>query len=151
MYWTGVVRAVGRSGRAAPPPGWSSSTGKVVDRGRRTEILASVDIATLSSIWNYIVKEGGNVAAADGVFDAITERFYLLSQYPRIGRSRDDLRPDCAAFAHRRRTRPAPTSTGNSWLTKIGFVLPLLRDMRRRAFPPELRVRWPRQPAVMAA
>jgi plasmid stabilization system protein ParE len=70
----------------------------VVDRGRRTEILAAVDIATLSSIWNYIVKEGGNLAAADGVFDAITERFYLLSQYPRIGRSRDDLRPGLRSF-----------------------------------------------------
>jgi hypothetical protein len=51
----------------------------VVDRGRRTEILAAVDIATLSSIWNNIVKEGGNLAAADGVFDAITERFSLAA------------------------------------------------------------------------
>ena len=52
----------------------------------------------LSSIWNYIVKEGGNVAAADAVIDAITERFYLLSQHPRMGRSRDDLRPGLRSF-----------------------------------------------------
>jgi plasmid stabilization system protein ParE len=55
--------------------------------------LAPQERAELSNIWNYIVKESGNAAAADGVIDAITERFYLLSQYPRMGRSRDDLRP----------------------------------------------------------
>jgi hypothetical protein len=37
--------------------------------------LAPQARAELSSIWNYIVKESGNVAAADGVIDAITERF----------------------------------------------------------------------------
>lgn len=41
--------------------------------------LAPQARADLSIIWNYIVKESGNVAAADGVIDAITERFYLLS------------------------------------------------------------------------
>jgi toxin ParE1/3/4 len=53
----------------------------------------------LSSIWNYIVTESGNLAAADGVIDAITARFYLLSQYPRMGRARDDLRPGLRSFA----------------------------------------------------
>ena len=48
--------------------------------------LAPQARAELSGIWNYIVKEGDNVPAADGVIDAITERFYLLSQYPRMGR-----------------------------------------------------------------
>ena len=41
---------------------------------------------------------GLNVAAADGVIDAITERFWLLAQYPRMGRSRDDLRPGLRSF-----------------------------------------------------
>ena len=50
-------------------------------------------------IWAYIVKEGGNVAAADSVIDAITERFYLFSQYPRMGRARDDLRSGLRSFA----------------------------------------------------
>jgi toxin ParE1/3/4 len=54
--------------------------------------------AELRNIWSYIVNESGNVAAADGVVDAITERFYLLSQYPRMGRSRDDLRPGLRSF-----------------------------------------------------
>jgi toxin ParE1/3/4 len=55
--------------------------------------------AELRNIWSYIVNESGNVAAADGVVDAITERFYLLSQYPRMGRARDDLRPGLRSFA----------------------------------------------------
>jgi plasmid stabilization system protein ParE len=91
----------------------------VVDRRRRTEILAAVDIATLRSIWNYIVKEGGNLAAADGVFDAITERFYLLSQYPRIGRSRDDLP-----------TAPEIDSLGDSQITESLTRCWLLREER---------------------
>jgi toxin ParE1/3/4 len=61
--------------------------------------LAPQARADLSTIWNYIVTESGNVAAADGVIDAITERFYLLSRYPRMGRLRDDLRPGLRSFA----------------------------------------------------
>lgn len=55
--------------------------------------------AELTNIWLYIVKESGNIAAADGVIDAITERFYLLSQYPRMGRARDDLGVGLRSFA----------------------------------------------------
>ncbi len=61
--------------------------------------LAPQARAELSSIWNFIAKESGNVAAADDVIDGISERFYLLSQYPRMGRSRDDLRPGLRSFA----------------------------------------------------
>jgi toxin ParE1/3/4 len=61
--------------------------------------LAPQARADLDVVWNYIVRESGNVAAADGVIDAITERFYLLSQYPRMGRARDDLRPGLRSFA----------------------------------------------------
>jgi toxin ParE1/3/4 len=61
--------------------------------------LAPQARAELSSIWNHIVTESGNVAAADGVIDAITERFYVLSQYPRMGRTRDDLRPGLRSLA----------------------------------------------------
>jgi plasmid stabilization system protein ParE len=49
--------------------------------------LAPQARAELSSIWNYIFKESGNAVAADSVIDAITERFYLLSQYPHMGRA----------------------------------------------------------------
>jgi toxin ParE1/3/4 len=61
--------------------------------------LAPQARADLSGIWNYVAKEGGNVAAADDIIDALTGRFYLLSQYPRMGRSRDDLRPGLRSFA----------------------------------------------------
>jgi toxin ParE1/3/4 len=61
--------------------------------------LAPQARAELSSIWAYIVRESGNVAAADGIIDTITEHFYLLAQYPRMGRSRDDLRPGLRSFA----------------------------------------------------
>jgi toxin ParE1/3/4 len=60
--------------------------------------LAPQARAELMSIWHYIVEESGNAVAADGVIDAITERFYLLSQHPRMGRSRDDLRPGLRSF-----------------------------------------------------
>jgi toxin ParE1/3/4 len=60
--------------------------------------LAPQARAELSSIWNYIFKESGNAVAADSVIDAITERFYLLSQYPHMGRARDDLRPGLHSF-----------------------------------------------------
>ena len=53
--------------------------------------------AELSSIWNYIAKEGGNVAAADDIIDALTERFYLLSQYAHMGRPATIYAQDCAA------------------------------------------------------
>ena len=61
--------------------------------------LAPQARAELSSIWNHIVTESGNVAAADGAIDGITERFYVLSQYPRMGRTRDDLRPGLRSLA----------------------------------------------------
>jgi toxin ParE1/3/4 len=54
--------------------------------------------ADLRNIWNYIVKESGNVLAANNVIDAISQRFHLISQYPRIGRARDDLRPGLRSF-----------------------------------------------------
>ncbi len=54
--------------------------------------------AELDAIWYNIVKESGSIAAADRVIDAITERFYPLGQYPRVGRVRDDLRPGLRSY-----------------------------------------------------
>jgi toxin ParE1/3/4 len=54
--------------------------------------------AELSGIWSYITRESGNAAVADAVIDAIAARFYLLSQYPRMGRACDDLRPGLRSF-----------------------------------------------------
>jgi toxin ParE1/3/4 len=60
--------------------------------------LAPQARAELSSIWSYVAKDSGNATVADGVIDAIVERFYLLAQYPRMGRSRDDLRSGLRSF-----------------------------------------------------
>jgi toxin ParE1/3/4 len=48
--------------------------------------------ADLDEIWHYIATESANVQAADRVIDSITDRFLLLSQWPRLGRARNDLR-----------------------------------------------------------
>jgi toxin ParE1/3/4 len=55
--------------------------------------------AELDDIWDYITRESGNAAVADGVVDAITDRFYLLGRYPRLGRERDDLRPGLRSYS----------------------------------------------------
>jgi toxin ParE1/3/4 len=53
----------------------------------------------LDEIWYYIAKESGSIDIADRVIDSITDRFYLLSQSPYIGRRRDnDLRPGLRSF-----------------------------------------------------
>jgi toxin ParE1/3/4 len=55
--------------------------------------------ADLDHIWYYVAKESGSVEIADRLIDSITERFYLLSRYPHVGRHRDDdLRPGLRSF-----------------------------------------------------
>jgi toxin ParE1/3/4 len=48
--------------------------------------------ADLDDIWRNIIVEGGGEAAADGMIDLITDRFLILSEWPRLGRARNDLR-----------------------------------------------------------
>ena len=55
--------------------------------------------ADLDGIWYYVAKESGSTEIADRLIDSITERFFLLSQHPHIGRCRDeDLRPGLRSF-----------------------------------------------------
>jgi toxin ParE1/3/4 len=62
--------------------------------------LAPEAEAELDDIWNYVAKESGSIEIADRLIDSITERFYLLAQYPHIGRARDaDLRAGLRSFA----------------------------------------------------
>jgi toxin ParE1/3/4 len=44
----------------------------------------------LEEIWEYLYQQSGSNDVADRQIDAITNRFYLLSRRPRIGRPRDD-------------------------------------------------------------
>lgn len=62
-------------------------------------LLAPAAEADLDSIWLYAAKQSSSFDIADRVIDSITERFYLLSLYPHIGRRRDsDLRAGLRSF-----------------------------------------------------
>jgi toxin ParE1/3/4 len=53
----------------------------------------------LDSIWYYIASQSGSVEIADRLIDSITGRFFLLANYPNLGRRRDDdLRPGLRSF-----------------------------------------------------
>ena len=55
--------------------------------------------ADLDDIWYYIARGSGTIEIADRFIDSPTERFYLLSRNPFIGRRRDDeLRPGLRSF-----------------------------------------------------
>ena len=54
----------------------------------------------LGEIWYYIAKASGSLETADRLVDSITDRFWLLANYPHLGRSRDqDLRPGLRSFS----------------------------------------------------
>jgi toxin ParE1/3/4 len=61
-------------------------------------ILAPAASSDLDDIWYYIARESGSIERADRQVESITERFYLLSRYPYIGRERNDLRPGLRSF-----------------------------------------------------
>src|SRR5690242_6830325 len=52
----------------------------------------------LDQIWVYTAKESGSAEVATQFVDSITERFLLLSQYPLVGRIRDDLEPGLRSY-----------------------------------------------------
>jgi plasmid stabilization system protein ParE len=61
--------------------------------------LAPEAEADLDEIWYHLAKESGIPEIADRLIDTITERFFLLADYPHVGRPRDeDLRPGLRSF-----------------------------------------------------
>jgi toxin ParE1/3/4 len=53
----------------------------------------------LDDIWLYIARQSGSVDTAERLIDLITDRFFLLSRHPYLGRARDqDLRPGLRSF-----------------------------------------------------
>ena len=52
----------------------------------------------LDDIWYYIARDSGSIEIADRLIDSITDRFFLLSHHPYVGRLRDDLRPGLRSF-----------------------------------------------------
>src|SRR5450755_2762670 len=50
----------------------------------------------LDDIWYYVAKESGSIEIANRLIDTITDRFFMLSGFPYIGRARDeDFGPGC--------------------------------------------------------
>jgi toxin ParE1/3/4 len=55
--------------------------------------------ADLDDIWTYIARGSGSLEVADRFIDFLTERFFLLSRNPHIGRRRDEeLGPGLRSF-----------------------------------------------------
>ena len=52
--------------------------------------IAPQAAADLDDIWYYVARESGSVEIADQLIDSITERFFLLSGHPYLGRRRDE-------------------------------------------------------------
>jgi len=55
--------------------------------------------AELEDIWSFIAAESGSLEIADRVLEVITDTFVQLSEYPRLGRAREDLRPGLRSLA----------------------------------------------------
>jgi len=54
----------------------------------------------LDDIWYYVAKESGSVEIAEHLIDSITDRFFLLTTFPYLGRARDDdFGAGCRSFA----------------------------------------------------
>jgi toxin ParE1/3/4 len=54
----------------------------------------------LAEIWYYVAIKSGSLDIADRLIDSITDRFFLLANYPNLGRARDeDLRQDLRSFS----------------------------------------------------
>jgi toxin ParE1/3/4 len=55
--------------------------------------------AELDNIWLRIARESSSIDIASRLVDAIYERFWLLAQFPHMGRKRDDdLAPGLRSF-----------------------------------------------------
>ena len=52
--------------------------------------VASRGEADLDDIWFYVARESGSIEIANRLIDTITDRFFVLANFPYIGRSRDE-------------------------------------------------------------
>jgi len=60
--------------------------------------LAPEAEADLDEIWLYTARQSGSLETADRLIDSITQRFWILAQFPFSGRRRDNLRADLRSF-----------------------------------------------------
>ena len=54
--------------------------------------LSSRAEAQLDDIWLYMARGSGSIDTAIRIVQDISDRFWLLAKYPRMGRMRPDLR-----------------------------------------------------------
>jgi toxin ParE1/3/4 len=54
-----------------------------------THRIASRAEADLDAIWIYVASKSGSMDVANRLIDALTERFFLLTNFPQAGRRRD--------------------------------------------------------------
>jgi toxin ParE1/3/4 len=52
--------------------------------------VAPQAVADLDEIWYYVAKESGRAEVANRLIDSITDRFFVLTVHPYLGRPRDD-------------------------------------------------------------
>ena len=55
--------------------------------GHRVSLQACSE---LDDIWSFVATESSSIEVADRLIETITDRFFLLSRFPEIGRSRDE-------------------------------------------------------------
>ena len=54
----------------------------------------------LDDIWYYVAKESGSIEIANRLIDTLTDRFFMLTGSPYVGRARDhDFGPGCRSVA----------------------------------------------------
>lgn len=54
----------------------------------------------LDDIWLYVARESGSIEIANRLIDSITDRFFVLTTFPYIGRSREeDFGRGCRSLA----------------------------------------------------
>lgn len=60
--------------------------------------LAPAAEADLDDIWLFVARRSSNTDIADRLIDSITQRFWVLAQFPYAGRRRDELRSGVRSF-----------------------------------------------------
>jgi toxin ParE1/3/4 len=62
--------------------------------------VASSAERDLDDIWFYVAKESSSIEIANRLIDSITDRFFLLTSFPYMGRPRDeDFGLGCRSFS----------------------------------------------------
>ena len=60
-------------------------------------------VADLDSIWYYVATKSGSIETADRFIDSITDRFFLLSRHPHLGRFHRTIQEEFYAAAFRKK------------------------------------------------